>query len=356
MNNIAKLQKIVAESEFGAFYITSDVNRLYATGFPGSAGAALISGDGAWFMTDSRYFEAARDALPDIPVLLTDRENTYMKLVNDLCAEHNLRKLAIEDSYITYAEYRERRGKLTAELVDGTPDIMRLRASKSEAELDAMIAAQRLAEEAFNLLVGAIDPGITEKRLAAQLVSNMLYLGADGTSFDTIVVSGTRSSLPHGVPTDAQLGRGFVTIDFGVKLNGYVSDTTRTIMLGEPTDEERRVYDTVLEAQLAGIAAAKAGVTGAAVDAAARDVIKNAGYGEFFGHSFGHSLGLEVHESPNASPTNDKPLPVGAVISAEPGIYLPGRFGVRIEDALWLTESGSVNITRLPKELLTIKW
>ena len=183
----------------------------------------------------------------------------------------------------------------------------------------------------------------------------MLHYGAEDKSFDPIVVSGPNGSLPHGVPSEKVIQAGeFVTMDFGCVYRGYCSDMTRTVAVGSVTDEMRRVYDTVLAAQLAGIAAAKAGATGRAVDGAARDVIEQAGYGPYFGHSFGHGVGVEIHEGPNATPSNDKPLPTGAVISAEPGIYLPGRLGVRIEDVLYLTEDGCQNLTLAPKDLLIL--
>jgi Xaa-Pro aminopeptidase len=169
------------------------------------------------------------------------------------------------------------------------------------------------------------------------------------------VVTGKKTSMPHGVPGDDIIRKGdFVTMDFGTMYGGYCSDMTRTVAVGHATEEMRTVYETVLAAQLAGIAAARPGVTGQAIDKAARDVIEKAGYGAYFGHSFGHSLGLEIHEAPNAAPSNDKPMPEGAVISAEPGIYLPGQFGVRIEDVLWLREDGAENLTKAPKTLLIV--
>jgi Xaa-Pro aminopeptidase len=200
-----------------------------------------------------------------------------------------------------------------------------------------------------------IQPGATEKEIAAYLEYQMLCLGAEKKSFDTIVASGPNGSKPHAVPSDRKVQQGeFVTIDFGCMVHGYCSDTTRTVAVGEPSQEMRQVYDTVLRAQLAGIAAARAGVTGKEVDAAARRVIEDAGYGEYFGHSFGHSLGIEIHENPNFASSNDQPMPAGAVVSAEPGIYLPGRFGVRIEDVVILTDDGCVDLTKAPKELIIL--
>jgi Xaa-Pro aminopeptidase len=196
---------------------------------------------------------------------------------------------------------------------------------------------------------------MTEKQVAAELVYRMYKYGGEANSFDPIVVTGKKTSMPHGVPGDDIIRKGdFVTMDFGTMYGGYCSDMTRTVAVAHATEEMKTVYETVLAAQLAGIAAARPDVTGQAIDKAARDVIEKAGYGAYFGHSFGHSLGLEIHEAPNAAPSNDKPMPEGAVISAEPGIYLPGRFGVRIEDVLWLREGGAENLTKAPKTLLVV--
>ena len=230
-----------------------------------------------------------------------------------------------------------------------------LRAVKDPEELEIMIAAQRIAEKALTDILNEIRPGVAEKEIAARLQYLMLHYGAEDKSFDPIVVSGPNGSLPHGVPSEKVIQAGeFVTMDFGCIYHGYCSDMTRTVAVGSVTDEMRQVYDTVLQAQLAGIAAARAGATGKAVDGAARDIIRQAGYGPCFGHSFGHGVGVEIHEGPNATPSNDKPLPAGAVISAEPGIYLPGKLGVRIEDVLYLTPEGCQNLTLAPKELVIL--
>lgn len=230
-----------------------------------------------------------------------------------------------------------------------------LRQVKTEAEIARMEAAQRVAEAAFAALLPQLRPGLSERRICAEFIYQMYLAGADNLSFDPIVVSGPNSALPHGEPSDRILQAGdFLTLDFGVVYRGYCSDTTRTLAVGEPTEEMRRVYGVVWEAQKAGIAAARAGVTGAFIHQAAADVIAAAGYGAYFGHGFGHSLGLEVHEEGAAGPTEEEPLPAGMVLSAEPGIYLPGRFGVRIEDVIVLNEGGHRNLTALPKELLVI--
>ena len=196
---------------------------------------------------------------------------------------------------------------------------------------------------------------MTEQEIAARLQYDMLRFGAEKMSFDPIVVSGPNGSLPHGIPSSKQVQKGeFITMDFGCKYGGYCSDMTRTVALGEPTGEMKKVYQTVLEAQLAGIAVTRAGVPGKSIDAAARKVIADAGYGEYFGHGYGHSLGIEIHESPNANTREETLLPVGAVVSAEPGIYLPGKFGVRIEDVTILREDGCEILTKSPKELIIL--
>ncbi|MDR2616007.1 MAG: Xaa-Pro peptidase family protein [Oscillospiraceae bacterium] len=353
-NNIEKLRAAARDAGLDALMVTSPVNRLYATGFASSAGVLLIAREKSWFFTDSRYIEAAELAITGAEVRQSDRENTYAKLINDVCAEYGLRRIGFEDGAVTYAEYLDRKEKLSAELVPAQKLLEAARRVKSREELDKMIAAQRIAEKSFNDILPLVSTDITERELASELLIAFLRNGADGKSFDPIVVSGERSSMPHGVPTDNPLAQGFLTIDFGVVKDGWCSDTTRTVCRGRATEEMRKVYDTVLRAQLRGIETARAGVLGREVHGAAARVIADAGYGQYFGHGFGHGLGLEVHETPSASASYAGELPEGAVISAEPGIYLPGKYGVRIEDVIYITASGSENITNLPKELMEI--
>ena len=191
--------------------------------------------------------------------------------------------------------------------------------------------------------------------MTLELIAALYRNGSDGLAFPPIVVAGPNSSMPHGVAGHRVIEEGdFLTMDFGAKLKGYCSDMTRTVAIGYATDKMKEVYDTVLQAQLAGIAATRAGVCGCEVDSAARQVIAEAGYGAYFGHGYGHSLGIEIHEAPNCNPSGKTPLPVGAVCSAEPGIYLPGEFGVRIEDVVIVTADGCKNITKSPKELIIL--
>ena len=355
MNHFQKVADRLSAYELDGFLVLSEPNRLYVTGFHSTAGAALVTGKGSWFFTDSRYIEAARRNISDAEVEENTSSRPTLSQVEDLIQSRGIHRLGYEDAYLTVAELRRLEAKLGCELVPATKLLLELRAVKDQEEIRQMIAAQRIAERALEETLEFIRPGKTEREIAAFLQYRMLLGGGEKMSFDPIVVSGPNSSMPHGVPGDRPVGEGdFITMDFGCVCGGYCSDMTRTVAVGYVTDEMERVYRTVLEAQLAGINVARAGVTGAAVHNAAAEVIGQAGYGPYFGHAFGHSLGVEIHESPNAAPSNREPLPAGAVISAEPGIYLPGRFGVRIEDVLVLEEGRCRDITLAGKELLIL--
>ena len=338
-----------------AMLLTSEANCYYATGFMGE-GIALVTRRGSWYFTDSRYTEAADKAIGNAAVIReVSQEKPFSVLINEALAEAGAEKAGFEDQRMTVAEHAVYSEKLHCTLTPASALMTELRGSKDEEELSCMTAAQRIAEGALEQILKEIRPGMTEKEIAARLNYLMVSAGAEKTSFDTIVASGPNGSMPHAVPGMRKVREGdFITMDFGCVYKGYCSDMTRTVALGRPSDEMRNVYDIVLQAQLAGIAAAKAGVTGAAIDGAARKVIQDAGYGAYFGHSFGHSLGIDIHEAPNAAPGNDKPMPDGAVVSAEPGIYLPGKFGVRIEDVMILRPDGAQVITKAPKALLVL--
>lgn len=352
MDHIARLTARLGELD--ALLLTGESNCFYATSFQGE-GAAVITRKGAYYITDSRYTEAAEKTITAATVWEVSRENPMSALIRRALEEADAKSVGFEDEVMTVAQHKAFAEKLNCTLIPASKLLTELRGSKDSEEIERMEAAQRIAEGALSQLLQEIRIGMTEKEIAARLQYLMISAGAEKLSFDTIVASGPNSSMPHAVPTERKIEKGdFITIDFGCVYRGYCSDTTRTVAVGEVSDEMRAVYDIVLSAQEAGIAAAQAGATGKAIDAAAREVIEQAGYGQYFGHSFGHSLGIDIHESPNASPANDSPMPVGAVISAEPGIYLPGRFGVRIEDVLVLEEGSCRNITRFPKELLVV--
>ena len=355
MTNTDKIRKALSEKGLDAILLVSPQNRYYATGFPSSDGAALITREQAYFFTDSRYIEAAGKAITGYALGLVDNQKRTSTWIKELIAKLNIHKLGLEEKYLTYAEYTDMQRAFAVELVPASDIPLTLRERKDSWEVESICAAQTIAEKALDDVLGLIKPGVTEREIAAELTYRMLKYGAEGNSFDPIVVTGATSSMPHGVPGDEKIQDGdFITMDFGCLKNGYCSDMTRTVAVGHVTDEMKKVYDTVLRAQLAGIEKAAPGVTGREIDEAARAVIRDAGYGEYFGHSFGHSLGLDIHEAPNASPSCERAMPEGAVISAEPGIYLPGRFGVRIEDMLFLTNDGCVNLTKAPKELIIL--
>ena len=354
MNNIIKIRQALSENKLEAMLITGPASRLFATGFASSAGSLLISESDAWFFVDSRYVEAAKSAISGAHVLLVTKDETFSKRINGVLKDNGINATGFEEGSVSHAQYLEWVKEFETNLTPAQKMINDIRAIKSRDDLEGMIKAQRLAEKTFEEILPLISTNISEKELAAELVYRILKNGADDKAFDPIVVSGPRSCLPHGVPTNEKIGKGFLTIDFGVRLDGWCSDMTRTLCVGNPDEEMTRIYDTVLEAQNAGIRAVRGGAFGRDIDAAARSVIENAGYGEYFGHGFGHTIGLEVHESLRASQISEDVLPAGAVVSAEPGIYLPGRYGVRIEDLLYITENGSENITKTPKSLLVL--
>ncbi len=355
MNRFDKIIGMLDAYGLDALLITSEPNRLYVTGFPSSAGTAVVTKEGCCFLTDSRYIEAAAREITGCEVAEPTRANPTLQMVEDFLRRRQVRRLGFEEDRTTVSEYETLRSKLTCELVPAAALLAEARAVKDPGEVEAMIDAQRITEKALDEVLPFIKAGRTEKEIAARLQYLMLHYGAENMSFDPIVVSGPNGSLPHGVPGERVIQNGeFVTMDFGCIYHGYCSDMTRTVAVGFATEEMQRVYSTVLSAQEAGIRAARAGVTGREVDGAARAVITAAGYGDYFGHSFGHGVGVEIHEAPNASPMNEKPLPAGAVISAEPGIYLPGKLGVRIEDVILLTEEGCKDLTKAPKELIIL--
>ena len=354
MDHIAKITAQLPEHGLDAMLVTSAPGERYAVGFEGE-GWVLVSRDGARYSTDGRYIEAARQQVTGAEIVLTERGQSHLALAREEIRRRGLKRVGFESGRVSADELGRWKDSLPCELVAAQGLLDGLRAAKDEEELARMRQAQRITDEAFREILNFIRPGLTEQEVAARLVYELLRRGGRRVSFDPIVAAGANGSMPHAVPGETVIQPGmFVTMDCGCVYEGYCSDMTRTVAVGQPTDEMERVYHTVLEAQRAGIAAARAGVTGSEVDRAARQAIQQAGYGSFFSHSFGHSLGLEIHESPNASPSEQTVFPAGAVISAEPGIYLPGHFGVRIEDVLVLREGGCEDITQAPKNLIVL--
>lgn len=355
MKNLDKYLSLLNE-EVDGLLLTSRYSRHYGAEYDIAEGVAVVSKKGCRYFTDSRYIEAAQKGIQGFDVLMVDREHPYTKLLNEAIADFGITALGYEEHYLTVEEMETYESKLNVKkFVAMHAQISGFRAVKEDWELENMRKAQAITDKAFAEMCTRIKAGMTEKELQAELIYCLYKNGGEGLSFDPIVVSGPNTSLPHGVATDRVIQKGdFITMDFGVLYNGYCSDMTRTVAVGFATEEMEKVYNTVLQAQLAGLAATRAGVKGKDIDAAARKVIADAGYGDYFGHGYGHSLGLEVHESPSPNPSNDKPMPAGAVTSAEPGIYLPGKFGVRIEDVVIFTADGYENITKSPKNLIIV--
>ena len=354
MKNIDKYLSLL-DGEVDGLLLTSRYSRHYGAEFDIAEGVAIVTRAGCRYFTDSRYIESAQKNIKGFEVLDVNQFTGYFQRLNDAIRDFGVHSLGYEERYLTVAELMGYEQKLNAKLVPFNQPIYGLRAVKEEWELDLMRKAQDIADKAFTEILAKIHPGMTELELQAELIYCMYRNGAQGLSFDPIVVSGPNTSLPHGVAGERVIQPGdFVTMDFGVLYHGYCSDMTRTVAVGFATDEMKRVYDVVLQAQLAGIAATRAGVKGCEVDAAARKVITDAGYGPYFSHSYGHSLGLEIHENPGIHGNNKEPLPAGVVASAEPGIYIPGKFGVRIEDVTILKEDGCEDITGITRDLLVI--
>lgn len=340
-----------------AALIFSDINILYYTGFALTDSCLAVTADSAILFTDSRYTEAAGKKIGDENVI--NWTGRGVEALLDFFSSHNVKTVAVESDMMTLDELSDLRKKLP-DVIFVTDDSLKnathdLRIIKDRSQLDKMIAAQRIAEEAFDYILGFIKPGMTEKEVQLALDYRMLSHGASALSFETICVAGAKSSLPHGVPGDNIIKNGdFLTMDFGATVDGWHSDMTRTVAVGSADDEMKKVYSVVLEAQLAGLEIFAPGVACSAADKAARDVIEKAGYGEYFGHSLGHGVGVEIHEAPSVGPRSENILEVGHVVTCEPGIYIPGRFGVRIEDMAFITEGGCENLTRCPKELIIL--
>ena len=349
---LTKLRASLASANVEALLVLDETNRQYLTGVHTTAGAVLITPNAALFITDFRYIEMARACVKHMIVEMNTRENPFTKLVGEALAAEGLTRVGFLSKQMTVSELEGWRKLDTLELVP-TPDVVTdLRICKTADEVEKTRKAQQIAERALTESWKLVRPGMTEKELAAEIVYRMHLYGADKPSFDPIVVAGPNSALPHGVPGDRPFQRGdFITTDIGVQYQGYCSDMTRTAALGEATEEMRAIYAKVLEAQLASLAAVQPGKTGAEVDAVARDIIAAAGYGNCFGHGLGHGTGLDIHEAPTLSPTGPVPLRPGMMVTVEPGIYLPGQFGVRIEDMGVVTENGFENLMTLPKEL-----
>lgn len=356
MNHLQNIAAALPSLGLDALLVSSEANEYYAVGFHGE-GLVLITPRQCWYSTDSRYAEAAAECVTGCELSVLAQKQTHLSLAAERIRALGLRRIGMEEERLSVAEYERWKTAFGPEvaLCPASALLNRLRARKDEAEVDVMRQAQAITDRAFDQILGWLKPGRTESEVAAQLTWLMQSMGAQRNSFDPIVASGPNGSRPHAIPGARKLRAGeLVTMDFGCVYGGYCSDMTRTVAIGQPSAEMRRVYETVLEAQLTGIDLARAGVVGAQVHAAAVAVLDRAGYAGKMGHGFGHSLGIEIHEDPGFRPANGAPMPAGAVVSAEPGVYLPGQFGVRIEDVVVLREGGCEVLTRSPKSELII--
>lgn len=348
-------QLVLPEVADGAL-ITSDINRRYFTGMKSSAGMLLIFKECAYLIIDFRYIEKARNTVKNCTVM--EQEN-LTEQINSLMKKHNAKSLAVESMDMTLSRMSFLEKKFPdIEFIKSdelSNNIYDMRTIKSTEEIEKIHKAQKIAEKAFDEILGFIRPGVTEREIALKLDNCMLENGAEGLSFETIALAGANTSMPHGVPGNYKVENGdFVLMDFGAVYDGYHSDMTRTVCVGQSSEKMGKIYDIVLKAQLEALKKVKSGITGSELDGYARDIIDESGYGDFFGHSLGHGVGMEIHEFPTASSKSETILKENMVVTVEPGIYLPGEFGVRIEDFVVVTENSHQNLTNCPKKLIIL--
>lgn len=353
MKKLKEIQRQLSDNNLDGLLITSTYNRIYATGFTGSAGAALIAKNAAYFITDFRYIEQAEAEAKSFDII--EHEGSIIEETANICKKLGIKKLGFEQDYLSYSHWMSCKDALDAELVPVSNIIESMRMVKTDTEIQTLKKAAQIADAAFKHILDYMKPGVAEIDIANELEFFMRRNGATSSSFDIIIASGWRSALPHGVATDKLIESGdFVTLDFGALYKGYVSDITRTVAVGEPTDKLKEIYDVVLSAQLLAMEKIRPGLTGMDADQIARDHITEKGYGDYFGHSLGHGIGLEVHEGPTLSFRSETKLVPGMVVTVEPGIYLPDIGGVRIEDDVIITETGSESMTYSPKDLIIL--
>jgi Xaa-Pro aminopeptidase len=347
-----RLAQVLERRELDSLLVSNLVNVRWLTGFTGSNGAAVVTRDRRLFLTDFRYTEQAEEQVD----AAFERLPAGRDLVGDLASQLTGRA-GFDDGHMSVATHRKLQDTVAdgVQLVAAGGAVEELREVKDGEELTRIAAAQELASAALERILERGLVGRTERSVALDLEQEMRQAGATGPSFASIVASGPHGALPHAVPRDVEIAAGqLVVLDWGALLDGYCSDCTRTVATGPLEDQAAEAYELVRRAQQTGLEAVRAGASCKAVDAAARDVIADAGFGDEFGHSLGHGVGLEVHEGPTLSMRSDGELAAGNVVSVEPGVYLPGRFGIRIEDLVAVTEDGADVFTRLTKELVTV--
>lgn len=353
MEKINKLREQFSFLGIDGLLITNGYNRRYMTGFTGTAGVVLISETQAKFITDFRYMEQANKQIKGFDIV--QHHGLLIEEVAKQAEQMGIKKLGFEQTDLSFATYTAYQNELSVDFVPVTEAVEKLRLIKSDSEIKILKEATDIADAAFKHVLDFIRHGVTELEVANELEFFMRKAGAASSSFDIIVASGYRSALPHGVASDKVIEKGeFVTLDFGAYYKGYCSDITRTVAVGEVSDELKLIYEIVLEAQLRGMAGIKPGMTGKEADALTRDYITEKGYGEYFGHSTGHGLGMEVHEAPSLSFRSDTILVPGMLVTVEPGIYVPGLGGVRIEDDTLVTKDGNESLSHSTKDLIIL--
>jgi len=352
---IEKLQKKMKALDLDGFLTTAKENRQYLTGFTGTFGWVLVTQRDVYLMTDFRYIEQAQQQAAGCK-LVQFRQYAPVVTLRMLMEELEVVTLGIESDRCAMEDYdklcHQIRPKAIKPLKGFVEEIRRV---KDEDEIAMIAKAEAIGDDAFAHVLKLIQPGMTELEIAIELEFQMRRSGASGVSFDTIVASGKRSSMPHGVASTKKVEVGdFITMDYGCVYQGYCSDMTRTIALGKVDEKQETVYNLVRQAQEAALQAIRAGVTGQEIHAVAQNVFQDAGYGPFFGHGLGHSVGLEIHEEPRFSPRVEEEIPENTVISVEPGLYLPRWGGVRIEDLVVVKKDGYINLTHSPKDLIIL--
>ncbi len=358
MSHLTAFQDALVSRGYDAAIISSSLNQRYLTNFDFHDGLLLITARHAYLLTDFRYAEAAREQASAEFEILTPREG-HLSCIAGLLNTHNAKTVATEDQSLSCAEFERYRSLLPGVTLGGGASALLslLRLHKDEDELAAIARAQAITDAAFSHILRQLTPEMTEIEVALELEFFMRRSGAEGLAFETIAVSGSNSSRPHGTPRPVKLEKGFLTMDYGARVDGYCSDMTRTVCLGKADAEMKRLYATVLSAQTSALAAAAEGVSCRALDQIARDIINGAGYTGCFGHSLGHGVGLFVHENPRLAPgaSEDSLLERGHVVTFEPGIYVEGKYGCRIEDMVAIRPDGSVyDFTQSPKDLIEL--
>ena len=353
MSRIQRVREKLKKEQLDAIVVTDSYNLRYLANFTGTTGIAVISQDDAVFITDFRYTQQATKQA----VGYTIRQNVQeiFAELNDYLNELNLKRVGIEANQMNVATYLHIKSLFSAEIVETRNFIEQLREVKEEEELDIIRQACDITDQAFEHILTFIRPGVREIEVANELERFLKSKGATAMSFDTIVASGVRSAMPHGVASEKIIEEGdMVTLDFGCYYKGYSSDMTRTIAVGQVNPKLKEIYEIVLEAHELVNQQAKAGMTGKEIDAIARDYIKARGYGEYFGHGLGHGLGLNVHELPGVNARSEQIVEENMVITNEPGIYIDGLGGVRIENDLIVKSNGVEIINRSPKHLIIL--